>query len=118
MAVAGLAAWQVYINLNEIIDRWVIVIGFSAGVFIIVTLALYMPLLRHIADIIQDRMSAFYQRIKARRTGLGLDEIPSTSFYHPNSNRFKTRTDKATCSICGGPGGPVCEACRKKMSTK
>ena len=109
-SVALLAAWQVYINLDEILDRWLIVIGFSAGTFVFITLVLYLPLLRHLADIVQDRFSAINQRFRARSTGLGLDEIPIK-----RASRPKTYANQSVCSICGGPGGPVCAACHKKM---
>ena len=114
-AVAGAATSQVYIHLDDIIPRWLITLGISAGVFITVTLLLYMPLLRHIADLIEESLSTMKARITSRKTGVGLDVIPKTRHTMRHST---TSSNRSLCSICGGPGGPVCDKCHEKMSKK
>lgn len=114
--IGGAAAWQVYINLDQIFTKWTVVLSATVIVFIVVTLLFYLPLLKHVADMIQDRLSTINQRFRATRTGLNLDEIPR----HTDSSkrRMSTGSHSLKCGICGGPGGPVCESCHKKMSTK
>ena len=115
LATGGLAAWKVYINLNGIVPKWLGTIGISAGVLLVVTLALYLPLLRHIADMIEDQFSTLKVRVTSRKTGVDLDAIPRTSM---SPRRPTTSSNKALCSICGGPGGPICDRCHDKMSHK
>jgi hypothetical protein len=114
-ATGSLAAWQVYINLNEIVDHWLVTIGFTAGVFLFVTLILYLPLLRHIADIIEEKFSTIGVRLTSTKTGVNLDEIPQVSH---SRLPVTTSSNKVLCGICGGPGGPVCDSCHQKMSSK
>ncbi|MBN2529237.1 MAG: hypothetical protein JXR76_22800 [Deltaproteobacteria bacterium] len=111
--VGGLAGWQVYINLDQIVERWLVTLGFAGGTLLVVTLLLYLPLFRHIADMIEDRFSTINSRFTARKTGVGLDEVPQYTYRQRRSN---TAANPAICSICGGPGGPVCEKCATRMS--
>ena len=80
----------------------------GGGVGLAVFAALYFPLLRPIADIVQDRLSALNQSVRATRTGTGLDEIPS----HPHG-RAAPKLD--TCKVCGLPGKQICDACSTKL---
>ncbi len=115
LTVGGFAAWKVYVNLNEIVSQWLITIGISAGVLAAVTLILYLPLLSQIADMVEDYFSTLRARVTSRKTGVDLDEIPRVT--HP-PRRTTTTSNRALCSICGGPGGPVCPACHDRMSKK
>jgi hypothetical protein len=117
LAVGGLAGWQVYINLDEIVSKWLVTIGISAGVVLGVTLILYLPLLRHIADLIEEHFSTLKVRVTSRKTGVDLDAIPRSSM-PPRRTSITTTSNKALCSICGGPGGPICDSCHAKMSSK
>ena len=49
----------------------------GGGVGVVVSAALYLPLLRPIAGMVQDSFSALNQSARTTRTGTGLDEIPS-----------------------------------------
>ena len=110
--VGGVAGWQVYVNLDEIIKKWLVTIGFTAGTFLLVTLVLYLPLMRHLADWFEERLSTLNSRMTARKTGVGLDEIPQNNY----RRRTVTTSTRAVCSMCGGPGGPVCDKCAERMS--
>lgn len=110
--VGGLAGWQVYINLDTIIKKWPTTLGFTAGTFLAVTLLLYLPLMRHIADLVEEQLSTLNARFTSRKTGVGMEEIPQQNY----SRRKTTASNQAICSICGGPGGPVCEKCTTRMS--
>ncbi|MBN2343844.1 MAG: hypothetical protein JXX29_13460 [Deltaproteobacteria bacterium] len=112
--VGGIAAWQVYINLDTIVKKWLITLGFSAGTFLLVTLVLYLPLFRHIADLIEEQFSTLNARFTARKTGLGLDEVPQQNYRRHTTSS----SHRALCSMCGGPGGPICEKCADRMSKK
>ena len=108
------AGYIVYINLNEIVDKWIITIILSSVVILLVTLLLYFPLLRHLADLVEEKFSTIGVSFTSKKTGVNLNEIPVA-----NKNRkFSNSSNKTTCGICGDPGGPVCEKCRKKMSKK
>lgn len=76
----------------------------GGGIAIVVFTALYVPLLRPIADILNDRLSATHQRFRATRAGTGLDEVPV---------RFSSAAAKPAerCRFCGEPGKPICDAC-------
>ncbi|MBN2802403.1 MAG: hypothetical protein JXR91_04870 [Deltaproteobacteria bacterium] len=111
--LAGLfSGYYVYINLNEILDKWLYTIGFSVSVSIIVTLILYFPLLRHIGDMVEERFSTIGVSMTSRKTGVNLNEIPKAS----RARRHTTTSNKILCGMCGGPGGPICENCREKMT--
>jgi len=113
LTVAGLAAWRVFVNLDIIHVELATNIGITAGTVVAISLILYLPLLRHIADAIQDRFSTIHARFTATKGGgLGFDEIPQ----HTAPVRRTSGAVKINCSICGGPGGPVCEKCHSRMS--
>ena len=108
-----MAGWQVYINLDEIIKKWLITLGFSAATILVVTLLLYLPLMRHLADWLEERFSTLNSRLTAHKTGVGLDEIPQHTL---RRQRQTTSSNRTICSMCGGPGGPVCEKCTERLS--
>lgn len=112
--VGSVAAWQVYVNLDQIVSKWLITIGFTTGTFLVVTMALYFPLFRHIADEIEAQLSTINSRFTARKTGIGFEEVPQ----HASRRKTTTMSNRALCSLCGGPGGPICETCADKMSKK
>jgi len=76
LAAGGVAGWQVWLNLAEIIDDRLIPIASGGGAGLVVTLLLYFLLARPIAGVVSDRMSALHSRVKSTRSGTGLDEVP------------------------------------------
>ncbi len=103
LIIAGAASWYVLIGVAEVVKGWIPPVTALAALVIIYAL-LYFPLARPIADIISDRLSVMTHRGRHIRTGSGLDEIPDAP-------------GPVSCSICGGPGGPICGSCDSKMST-
>jgi len=73
-AVAGILVGK---EIAEVFSdpRW-LPYAAGGGVGLAVFAALYFPLLRPIAEMVQDRVSALNQSVRATRTGTGLDEIP------------------------------------------
>lgn len=108
LLVGALAAWQVYLNLGDVLEEWWAPYAGGGGAGVVVFLLLYLPLGRPVADLISDRLSAMHQRLKKSTSGTGLDEIPVA----PRGRA--TRPTITPCTICGGPGGPVCPACFAK----
>ncbi|NLN63064.1 MAG: hypothetical protein GX146_09330 [Myxococcales bacterium] len=111
-AIGALAGWQVFVNFKQIHMDFFVTLGATAGVGLVVTLLFYLPLFRHIADAIHDHFSTIHARLTAKKAGLGFDHIPERG---PAQRRTGSRI-KSPCGICGGPGGPVCEKCRVRMS--
>jgi hypothetical protein len=103
LGVAGASGWTVFINLEEIFEGWVPPVS-GIVVFLVVYSLLYLPLARHIAEAISDRMTVAMHRGRHIKSGTGLDSIPDAP---PAIN----------CTVCGGPGGPICESCDQKMSS-
>jgi hypothetical protein len=103
LGVAGAAGWTVFINLKEIFAGWVPLVS-GIVVFLMVYSLLYYPLARHIAEAISDRMTVAVHRGRHIKSGSGLDSIPDA----PRS---------ISCTVCGGPGGPICDSCDQKMSS-
>jgi hypothetical protein len=101
LLVGCAAAWAVYTSLTDLLTGW-IPIAVAAAVALVVYSALYFPLARHIADMVSDRMSVMMHRGRHIRTGSGIDEVPDVHL-------------SPTCSMCGGPEGPICKACNEKM---
>jgi hypothetical protein len=115
---AGLGVWAAYAvfrNLEDIAVSLEYNLGISAGVFLLVLLLLYLPLLRHIADIVEDHLSTLRARVTSRKTGVDFDVIPKAP---PLERRSTTASHRVPCGMCGGPGGPVCERCRTRMAGK
>ena len=109
LALAIITAWLVYTNLKEVFEGAPVPAGAGAIALVIIYLIVYFPLLRPVADVIDDKLSTLNQRVRATRTGIGFDEIPQRT-------RETTGAIRNKCGICGGAGGPVCESCRIKMS--
>jgi hypothetical protein len=109
LAAAGVAGWQVWLNLDEIVEGGHLPIAIGAGAGIVVWFLLYFLLARPIADVIADRMSALHSRVRSTRAGTGLDEVPDLP-------RSPAARQPDTCRICGGPGGPVCSHCQAEIS--
>lgn len=109
LAAGGVAGWQVWINLAEIIEHRYLPLAIGGGTALVVLFLIYFLLARPIADVISDRMSALHSRVKSTRAGTGLDEVPM---------RTRARAPKGidTCRICGGPGGPICAKCRSETA--
>jgi hypothetical protein len=108
LAAGGVAGWQVWLNLAEVIEhRWLpLAIGGAAAVAVL--LLLYFLVARPIADLISDRMSALHSRVRSTRAGVGLDEVPDRP-------RASAPRQLDTCRLCGAPGGPVCPKCQAEM---
>jgi hypothetical protein len=109
LAVGAVAGWQVWINLEDVLDDRRIPLAVGGGTLIVVFLLLYFLLGRPVADVIADRLSAVRARVKSTRAGTGLDEVPERP-------RASTPHPLDTCSICGGPGGPVCSKCHSQLN--
>ena len=109
LAAGGLAGWQVWINLAEIIEHRHIPLAIGGGTAVVVLFLIYFLLARPIADLISDRMSALRSRVKSTRAGTGLDEVPMRP-------RASAPGGIDTCRICGGPGGPICTKCRDDVA--
>ncbi|MCP4606234.1 MAG: hypothetical protein GY847_37950 [Proteobacteria bacterium] len=103
LVVGGAAGWAVLINLAELFSGWIPPVA-AGAVMALVFMLLYFPLVRPVTDIITDRLYVMTHRGRHIRTGSGLNEIPEPS-------------KQPTCSICGGPDGPICTECDKKMTS-
>ena len=108
VALGAAAGYAVFGQVADVFPdpRW---LPFAAGggVGAAVFAALYFPLLRHVAEIVGDRLSGLRQSSRATRTGTGLDEIPR------EARRAAPRLER--CRICGLPGKAVCDACAAKL---
>jgi hypothetical protein len=104
LAAAGVAGWQVYLNLWDVFEEWWIPYAGGGGTGLVVFLLLYLPLGRPVADMISDRLSAMHQRMKKTTSGTGIDEIPQ-------GQAVGARPTVTSCTVCGGPGGPICPSC-------
>jgi hypothetical protein len=102
MGVAVAAGWVVFVNLRELFDFWVAV-GVALLVLLGVYSLFYFPLARPLAEALSDRMSVVLHRGRHIRAGSGLDSIPDAA-------------KPLNCAVCGGPGGPICPECDKKLS--
>ena len=109
LAAGGVAGWQVWINLAEIIEQRNLPLAISGGTALVVLLLVYFLLARPIADLASDRISALRSRVRSTRAGTGLDDVP-------NRTRASSPRPLDSCRICGGPGGPVCRKCREEAS--
>jgi len=76
LGAGGVAGWQVWINLAEIIEGRYVPLAIGGGTALVVLLLIYFLLARPIADVISDRMSALHSRVKSTRAGTGLDDVP------------------------------------------
>jgi hypothetical protein len=103
LAVGAAAGWAVLVSLNDVFTGWVPPVG-GVLVMAITFILLYFPLARPIADYVTDRVSVITHRGKHIRAGSGLDHIPEAR-------------KQLTCSLCGGPGGPICPRCSAQMTT-
>jgi hypothetical protein len=102
--VVGMAAgWAVLVNLNDVFTGWVPPVG-GLVVMVVTFVLLYFPLARPIADYVTDRVSVITHRGRHIRSGSGIDHIPDAP-------------KKLTCTLCGGPGGPICPRCNSQMTT-
>jgi hypothetical protein len=99
--IGVVAGWVVLKNLDEVFRGW-IPLAAGGAVVIIVFAALYFPLGKPIADVINDRLDVLAHRGRHIRSGSGLEDIPDGP-------------KLVTCSICGGPGGPICPRCEAQM---
>lgn len=108
LAAAAAAGFLVHREVAEVFAGEAPWICAGAGGALVLVL-LYFPLLRPLADALDDRLSSLRHRVVSRRAGTGLDDIPERL---PDSYD-KPKLD--ACSICGRPGGPVCDACRESM---
>jgi len=111
LAVAGVAGWQVWINLADVIDHRYLPLAIGGGTALVVLFLIYFLLARPIADVIADRMSALHSRVRSTRAGVGFDEVPDRTRPAPPRGA-------STCRICGGPGGPICPRCLSEASGK
>ena len=91
-----------FVNLRELFDLWIPVVV-ALLVLLVVYSLLYFPLARHLAEAVSDRMSVVLHRGRHIRVGSGLDSIPDAA-------------KPLNCAVCGGPGGPICPECDKKIS--
>jgi hypothetical protein len=87
--------------------RW-LPLAAGGGTGLVVFAALYFPLLRPIGDVVSDRLSATRQRMRATRTGTGLDEVPQQL-------GTGARLQLERCRLCGRPGKLVCEDCSESL---
>jgi hypothetical protein len=111
LAAAGAAGWLVHRELAEVFgDRIPLVGGITAGA--VVLPLLFFPLLRPVADVVQDRLAALVSRLRDNRVGTGLSDVPERIERGPEARRI------VRCGMCGGPDGPVCSACHEKMSRR
>lgn len=103
LAVGAAAGWGVYGSVSEVFG---ISIGAGAGtvVAIVVYPLLYLPLARHLADAVGDRLSVMVHRGKNIRAGTGLDHVPVSM--PPRA---------VPCALCGSAGGPICPTCETEM---
>jgi hypothetical protein len=109
LAAAGAAGWVVHRELAEVFhDRVPLIGGVAVGV--VVLPLLFFPLLRPLAEVLHDRLAAVGNRLRDERVVTGLSDVPERLVREPAATRI------ARCGICGGPGGPVCEACHEKMA--
>ena len=100
LAVAGVAGYFVYTNMQEIFENW-IPLASGAFVLLFVFSIFYFPLMRPIADLLSDRFSVAIHRGRHIRSGSGLEEIPESPELH--------------CAICGAPGASMCKACQAEI---
>ena len=103
LAIGGAAGWAVFTNMGELFTSWVPPVA-AVVAFGLVSALLYFPLARPVAEIIVDKLSVLMHRGSNIRAGTGLDSIPEKA--------------PVNCSICGGPGGPICPICNKEMEHK
>lgn len=101
LVAACAAGWVVLVNLADLFKGWIPPVG-GILTLVIVFLALYFPLARPIADVIADRLAVAAHRGRHIRSGSGLDNLPTATIIH--------------CTVCGGPGGPICRSCDEKLS--
>jgi hypothetical protein len=71
---AGISAG--YQVAEVFVETWWLPWAVGAGACAAVFAVLYVPLLRPIADVLNDRLSATHQRFRSTRTGTGIDEVP------------------------------------------
>ncbi len=102
LIAGGAAGWFVYSNLVTLLDGWVPLVS-TVIVFFFVFALLYYPLFRHLADAADDRLSVMFHRGRHIRSGSGLSDVPAPP-------------QPIICTVCGGPGGPLCEACEERLS--
>ncbi|MFO8070447.1 MAG: hypothetical protein R6V85_01115 [Polyangia bacterium] len=108
LAAAAAAGFLVHREVAEVFEGmapWICA-GVTAALALVL---LYFPLLRPLADALDDRLSSLRHRVLAKRTGTGLDDIPERL----PDGYAKPKLD--VCSMCGRPGGPICDACRESM---
>jgi hypothetical protein len=101
LVIGCVAGWVVLENLDDLFRGW-IPLAAAVIVAIAVFILLYFPLGRPIAEIISDRLAVLAHRGKHIKSGSGLEDIPDGP-------------KLLTCSICGGPGGPICPRCEAQM---
>lgn len=106
LAVAGIAGWKVLVGLAELYNGWVPP-AFGVGTMVVVAVVLYFPLARPVSDMLSNQMTSIVPPSRHVRAGTGLDEIPTFSPSRP--------PPPSNCNLCGGPGGPICEACDAEM---
>jgi len=111
LAVGALAGWNVHLQVSDVFSdpRW-LSWAIGAGVLLVVFALLYFPLVRPLAEVVGDRLDAARLRVRATRTGTGLDEVPVQRV-------DDTHTRLVICSHCGGPGGPVCDRCHARLTS-
>ncbi len=102
LIVGGAAGWFVLLGVAELSKGWLPPVT-GVIVMAIVFSALYFPLARPIAEVISDRLTVVAHRGRHIRSGTGLDFIPDAP-------------KPLTCSMCGGPGGPICNDCNQQMA--
>lgn len=103
LAIGAAVGWAIFINLSELFAGWIPPAA-TVIAFVLVFVLLYFPLVRPVAEVIADRLSVLAHRGRNIRAGSGLDSIPEAK--------------RIPCSICGGPGGPICNSCNKEMEKR
>jgi len=102
--------WKAYALMDGVFEQIWVPFGIAAAIVMLVFALLYFPLIRHLFDILEDRLSATNQQFRASRAGVGLDEIPVR-------RHGITQSINTGCAICGEPSNePVCDRCQKKMA--
>jgi hypothetical protein len=112
LAVGALAAWNVHLQVSDVFTdpRWLSWAA-GAGALLVVFALLYFPLVRPLAEAAGDRLDAARLRVRATRTGTGLDEVPLRRL-------DDTQSRMVVCARCGGPGGPVCDRCHAELTSR
>ncbi|MDD5306098.1 MAG: hypothetical protein PHU25_02140 [Deltaproteobacteria bacterium] len=95
LAAGGAVGWIVWKNMGEVFGSWIPLAGGGVAGFV-VFLLVYFPLMRHIADFIEDKIVTLRYRMRSTKSGVDLDFIPPPP----------------PCRICGAPGGPICRKCQ------